>query len=202
MDCKHRIVTQAVGVAGIVDEPDETFIFSIHSFALTANQLVESAARSDPKRAGAVFINRPNSIVAEAMRILRVIDKMGKLFGGAIEAIEAAVISSDPKHAGVIFANGLDAIVAEAVGILPVIYKTREFPGGTVELVKPAAVGSDPKRVPRGGIFVDSADAVGAEAVRVSRVVDEMDKAFLIALELVEPFLSSNPERARAVFEN
>ena len=64
VDREDRVMAETVRIIGIVNETDKSFPFAIRCFAFMDNQLVESAAGADPKRAGAIFINGPNPVVA------------------------------------------------------------------------------------------------------------------------------------------
>jgi hypothetical protein len=72
--------------------------------AIVIKSIKPATGSSDPELAGMVYMNLPNPTMAEAVSILRVVEKTSELSGGGIKAIES-VTRSDPKSAAVILVN-------------------------------------------------------------------------------------------------
>ncbi len=70
---------------------------------LLAVEAIQSTPRSNPKRAGTIFVNRLDTIAAAAIGILRVMEETGKLSVLLIKLFEARALCPDPQRSTTIF---------------------------------------------------------------------------------------------------
>ena len=92
---------------------------------------VEAALRADPEETGAVFNNRPDSIIAQAVRVSRIVLVTRELPVFTIEFVEPSH-RTHPDRSGTVFINSPYSIVAQAVRIVRLVLvpdKSRPFPG-------------------------------------------------------------------------
>ncbi|MCG3118333.1 MAG: hypothetical protein ALAOOOJD_00512 [bacterium] len=190
------ILTETIRISRIVNEARKFFLLGIKT--------IESApARSNPKGRGPAgrrrsFIDRPHRIMAQALRIIGVVDETDKFLLPAIELVQA-IGRSDPKPVRLIFINGIHRVVAEAVRIVGVIDIANKF--GFVgswafqdKLIEAAAPGSNPERTRM--IFADRINRIMAEALGVVGVMKVVNKTLTIAIKAVQPAaIRSDPER-------
>ncbi len=73
------------------------------------------APGSQPKEALPVFVHTENIIAADAVRVLRIVAKMGKASRRGVVAIQAAALRSDPVKPCAVFENETDIVAAEGV---------------------------------------------------------------------------------------
>src|SRR5574341_1869999 len=99
--------------------------------------------RSNPKRPGVIFINDADTVVAETVRIFRIVFEASPLSAFTVEFIDP-FLRSNPQHAGAILMDGPDAIVAETVRIFRVVGKMSERLFFKNNFIQSAALSTNP----------------------------------------------------------
>jgi hypothetical protein len=154
------IMAQALWIRGVVLVANKGCGLTV-AF-ITAGKPVEPPVPStDPQDSGSVLVQRHNMIAAQALGIVRIVEKTEETFGARIKLIEAAAFGTDPECAGAIFDDGVNDIITQTVGITGVMHKrlkgvaivTTQSIGGA-KPQKPVAILEDaPNSTTRGADF-------------------------------------------------
>src|SRR5574341_1293744 len=131
------------------------------------------------------------------MRILWVVDEMGKPFGEGIKSVNSSE-RSNPEKAQRVFINRGNGIIAEAVGIFRIVDKMCELLGIRVQSIK-SLTRSNPKHTV--SVFVNRPGAAMTETMGIIRLVNILGEALLPAVKFVDaPKKSSKPKYAGTIF--
>ena len=105
---------------------------------------IEAALRADPEDTGAVFNNRPDDIMAQAVRIIRIVLVTRELPAFTIKFVEPSH-RPHPDRPGPVFINSPYNIIAQAVRVVRVVLVPDESVLFPVILIEAAAPGTNPQ---------------------------------------------------------
>ena len=112
-------------------------------------QAVQTAAMgADPHDPGIVYIDRSDSILAEARWILRVVQEARKCPALGIKQVETRV-RTDPQPAAAVHVQNVDAVVAERGRIVRILAEMSELAGRDVQSIESRVARADPQRAVR-----------------------------------------------------
>ena len=162
-------------------------------------EAVEAAApRAYPQCAAVVCKERPDRIIAQAGRVIRIVAVVGESPGGGVEAVEAAV-RAHPERAVLIFPQRKHIVVAQAGGLSGVMPIVAEDAGGGIEALQPAAAGAQPQR--SSPILQNGKDTVAAQTGRIVGVMLVAGEGLRFPFIAIEPAVpGADPEVAGPVF--
>ena len=107
----------------------------------TRIEVVETPCRTDPHDSIAVFKDRPDGIVTQAVRVVRIVPVVRKLSTFKVKFIKPAKCTH-PNCPGPVFENRSYRIIAQTLGvfrIMPVADETLRFAAVLVEAAIPGA---------------------------------------------------------------
>jgi hypothetical protein len=196
INCRDKIVTQAVGIIGIC--------LVMYKIFLAVEFIQASPVGSDPEYAGPVLINRLYIIAAQAAGIIGNLHITGKGSGSFIKPVEPAVGCTDPEYTGPVLIDGVDIVTAQAAGFTRLTPVMKKFPGFPVQYIETTSKSSDPEHP--GSVLANVSYNTGAQAPRIRRLTPttaKVDKSPCTAVKSFKTVVkSSNPEYTLPVLDN
>ena len=120
-------MTEAGGIIGVMPIVKKPFCFRIEP--------IEASLRADPEDTRAVFNNPPDDIMAQTVRIIRIVEVTRELLALTIEFVEPSH-RARPDRPVPVFINGLRDKYAVTELFKEVSVKVADRPGGYLRIIK------------------------------------------------------------------
>ncbi len=113
-DILNIVIADTAGIIGIMQIPGKGSVFPV--------QFVQPADGSDPQCSAAVFVNGEDTIIAQAVRVVRVMTVVRKTFRVPIKAVQPpAFDSTGPDNPLVVFIHDSNGFVAQTMWIVGIV---------------------------------------------------------------------------------
>ena len=157
-----------------------------------------TGCRPYPESTFPILVDRCNIVVAQAVRVTRVIPVVDKLVSLRNVPVQTSTNGSNPQISRLILVHLCDVVSSQAGGIIGVVLVVGDLSGLQIEPIEPTAVCANPE--PIVSIYAYGLDQIIAEAIGIFRIVFVDHK--LVPVVPVQPILRTEPYEPLTVLKD